>query len=237
MYQGIKSPIFVALDIDNDQTALNIAKQVEPFVGGFKVGPRLCLKYGAALIGKLAEMGHVFVDNKYFDIPSTMEHAIRATFASGATFATVHAQAGSEALTRLAEVEKELNRERPFRVLVVTVLTSFDQKGLPEFSSQMLIAKQVEVLAEIAINSGLSGLVCSAHEVVAVKAKFPNAFVVTPGIRLPEEEKSGMEDQKRVSAPKEALMAGATILVVGRPIIAAKNPVVAAEKFFEAAQF
>ncbi|MCB0386025.1 MAG: orotidine 5'-phosphate decarboxylase, partial [Bdellovibrionales bacterium] len=96
MFRGIKSPIFVALDVDDEIRAMEIAEQVEPYVGGFKVGPRLCLKYGSALVSRLATLGHVFVDNKYFDIPNTMEHAIRATFDSGATFATVHAQAGSE---------------------------------------------------------------------------------------------------------------------------------------------
>lgn len=233
MYRGIKSPIFVALDVDDDQQALDIAKQVEPFVGGFKIGPRLCMKYGSKLVGQLAELGHVFVDNKYFDIPNTMEHAVRSTFEAGATFATVHAQAGSEALRRLAQVEKELNQVRPFRLLVVTILTSFDQTGLPGNSSQQPIAEQVDLLSQLAIDSGLSGIVCSPHEVGAIKAKFPSAFAVTPGIRLPDGEAG---DQKRTLGPREALQAGATALVVGRPIVAAENPAAAAEIFFEAAQ-
>ena len=233
MFRGIKSPIFVALDVDDDQRALDIAKQVEPFVGGFKLGPRLCMKYGAALVTQLAELGHVFVDNKYFDIPNTMEHAIRSTFAAGATFATVHAQAGSEALTRLAQVERELNKERPFRTLVVTVLTSFDQEGLPANSNHQPIADQVQSLSQLAMDSGLSGIVCSPHEVGMVKAIFPNAFAVTPGIRLPDGEAG---DQKRTLGPKEAILAGATALVVGRPIVEAPDPARAAEEFFEAAQ-
>lgn len=233
MFRGIKSPIFVALDVDEKSKALEVAKQVEPYVGGFKVGPRLCMKYGGDLVKELSELGHVFVDNKYFDIPNTMEHAIRATFRAGATFATVHAQSGTEALKRLAQVERELNRERPFRILVVTILTSFDQKGLPPTSNAIEIPEQVDLLAQLAMDSGLSGLVCSPHEVQRVKNHHPGAFVVTPGIRLREGDQG---DQKRIMGPREAMQSGATALVVGRPIVDAENPAVAAERFFSEAQ-
>lgn len=233
MFRGIKSPIFVALDVDDEIRAMEIAEQVEPYVGGFKVGPRLCLKYGSALVSRLATLGHVFVDNKYFDIPNTMEHAIRATFDSGATFATVHAQAGSEALCRLAEVERELNQSRPFRILVVTVLTSFDQKTLPPTTNALEISQQVDLLARLTLDSGLSGLVCSPHEVGRIKSQCPSAFIVTPGIRFPEED---VGDQKRVMGPREAIQAGATALVVGRPIVDAESPAIAAEKFMSEAQ-
>ena len=74
-----KNPIFVALDVDDKASALKLAHQVKPFVGGFKVGPRLMVKYGASLVEELSELGSVFVDNKYFDIPNTVEYAIRAT--------------------------------------------------------------------------------------------------------------------------------------------------------------
>jgi len=233
VFKGIKSPIFVALDVDDRDRALDIARQVEPFVGGYKVGPRLCIKYGAPLVTELASLGHVFVDNKYFDIPNTMEYAIRATFEAGATFATVHSQSGREALTRLAAVERELNRQRPFRLLCVTVLTSFDQAGLPPTANAKPIADQVDLLAGLATDCGLSGLVCSPHEVKKIKARFPGAFVVTPGIRLAEGEEA---DQKRTLGPREALAAGATALVVGRPIVDAPNPAAAAEKFFDEAR-
>jgi orotidine-5'-phosphate decarboxylase len=233
VFKGIKSPIFVALDVDDKDRALDIARQVEPFVGGFKIGPRLCIKYGAELVTELASMGHVFVDNKYFDIPNTMEFAVRATFEAGATFATIHAQAGREALTRLASVERELNRQRPFRLLCVTILTSFNQAGLPPTANTRPISEQVDLLADLAIDCGLSGLVCSPHEVQPLKSRHPAAFVVTPGIRLAEGNEG---DQKRTMGPREALAAGATALVVGRPIVDASNPAAAAEEYFNEAR-
>lgn len=231
MLQQMKSPIFVALDVDDRQRALQIAREVEPFVGGFKVGPRLCLRYGADLVSELSRFGQVFVDNKYFDIPNTMIHAVRASFEAGATFVTVHAQAGKLALSQLAELERTFNQIRPFRLLAVTVLTSFGVANLPPLTESLSIMEQVKILAQLVFDSGLRGLVCSPHEVAQVKTLFPEIFAVTPGIRFPQGEEN---DQQRVMGPYEAMKAGASLLVVGRPIVEAENPRQAARLFFEA---
>ncbi|MGE0529168.1 MAG: orotidine 5'-phosphate decarboxylase / HUMPS family protein, partial [Bdellovibrionales bacterium] len=127
----LKNPVFVALDVDSPERALALAGQTRAFVGGFKVGPRLCIRYGEPLLKSLSRHGALFIDNKYFDIPSTMEAAVRASFDMGASFCTVHALSGSEALSRMAKVEEELCRIRPFRILAVTILTSFRQETLP----------------------------------------------------------------------------------------------------------
>jgi len=227
----LSNPIFVALDLDDIAQVRKIAGDVAPFVGGFKVGPRLCMRYGPSLVTELAQLRPVFVDNKYFDIPNTMEAAIAATFDAGASFVTVHAQAGAEALRRLSELEAKLNRERPFKILSVTILTSFAQHQLPAPSREMTIARQVEALAELTLESGLTGLVCSADEVQALRRRYAEAFLVVPGIRLPGGE---MGDQIRVADPGSALAAGASALVVGRPIIGAQDPVAAAKLFAEA---
>ena len=108
------NPVFVALDLDDVNRVLEISQSLKGKVGGFKLGPRLCMVHGSSLVEKVSECGPVFVDNKYFDIPNTMESAIRSTFEAGASFCTVHAQSGSEALKRMADVEKELSAIRPF---------------------------------------------------------------------------------------------------------------------------
>jgi len=41
------------------------------FVGGFKVGPRLSMRYGEGLLKEIARHGNMFVDSKFFDIPNT----------------------------------------------------------------------------------------------------------------------------------------------------------------------
>lgn len=224
---NLRNPIIVALDVDSRERCLELARLLGDRVGAFKIGPRLIVRYGAGLVDEVAACAPVFIDNKYLDIPNTMESAIRATFAAGASLATVHAWAGPEALSRLAKVEAELSAQRPFRILVVTVLTSFSSETLPPYLREFPIVEQVRQLAASAIDCGLSGLVCSPEEVADLRARHPSAFLVTPGIRLSDGTK---DDQRRVLGPHQALARGASALVIGRPIVDAQDPVAAAER-------
>lgn len=225
----LKTPLFVALDVDTKEEALNMAKEIQPYVGGFKIGPRLSVKYGADFISHLAELGPVFVDNKFYDIPTTMISAIRATFDAGASYTTIHVAAGKQAIREIVELEKELNQKRPFKVLGVTVLTSFSQDDLPPHWKKSEIKTQVDELADFAVECGLTGLVCSAHEVEELRNRHKSVFLVTPGVRFSNESQG---DQKRVMDPKHAIDAGSSALVVGRPICKAKDPVAAAKSYF-----
>lgn len=224
---NLKNPIIVALDVDTRERCMELARTLGPKVGAFKIGPRLSVRYGAELVTELAKQAPVFVDNKYLDIPSTMESALRASFEAGATLATVHAWAGPEALARLAKVEAELGAKRPFKILAVTILTSFNAETLPPHVRAIPIANQVRDLCDMAVESGITGLVCSPQEVADLRARAKNTFLVTPGIRLSSDEKG---DQKRVMGPRQAVELGASALVVGRPIVDAADPVAAAER-------
>ncbi|HPI41296.1 MAG TPA: orotidine 5'-phosphate decarboxylase, partial [Pseudobdellovibrionaceae bacterium] len=117
-----QNPLIVALDVDTDQEALGLVEELYDLVGGFKVGPRLNLRYGSELIQKISKRAPVFVDNKHFDIPTTMEAAVRASFESGASLVTIHALSGLESLKKMADLEIELSQIRPFRILGVTTL-------------------------------------------------------------------------------------------------------------------
>ncbi len=214
----MRNPLILALDVDTREQALSIADDLSDIVGGFKLGPRLCLRYGMSLVKEIAQRAPIFLDNKHFDIPSTMEAAVRASFDAGASLVTVHALSGKEALSRLAVVEKELSAQRPFRVLCVTILTSWDQNSVPRNMKNQEISSHVKDLALLVQESGLSGVVCSPHELDLLQNK--DLYLVTPGIRFSMQD-SG--DQKRIMGPKEALRKGASALVVGRPILEASN--------------
>ncbi|MBC87184.1 MAG: orotidine-5'-phosphate decarboxylase [Bdellovibrionaceae bacterium] len=226
----MENPIFLALDVDTRERALELADQCGEFVGGFKIGPRLNLKYGHALTEELSQIRPVFVDNKFYDIPNTMAASVQAVFDAGASFCTIHAQAGPEALSRLAELEKELCQNRPFKILAVTVLTSFNSDTLPSTQIKASIPEQVELLAKDVLESGLKGLVCSGEEARRVRELSDELVIVTPGIRP---KGSDSNDQKRVLTPKEALEQGSSYLVVGRPILAADSPRQAAKAIFD----
>ncbi len=215
----LKNPIILALDVDTKEDALKILDHVGDMIGGIKVGPRLTYSYGASLVSEFAEIAPVFVDNKYFDIPTTMEAAVRATFQAGATLVTVHALAGAEALQKMAQLEVELNRKRPFKILAVTILTSWEKSSFPENFHSWSVENHVRSLSQLTYSAGLRGLVCSGHELEFVLQK--DFFKVVPGIRLSSDQS---QDQKRVMTPKEAIKNGAQALVVGRTILKSNQP-------------
>ena len=209
-----KAPVFVALDLNDPKEALSLAKKLSPYVLGFKVGPRLYFRYGGSLIQELSNWGSVFIDFKFYDIPSTMEASVRACFEIGAQYVSVHAQAGACALEPLAQVEKDYKGQ----VLAVTVLTSQETSSTPE---------DVMNLASVAYKSGLRGLVASPHEVQALNKKYSDLFIVTPGIRVSRSKKDSLkkDDQIRVATPGFALRQGATALVMGRSLLHSNNPI------------
>ncbi len=236
----IRNPLVLALDVDTKEEAFQFISQVGDLVGCIKIGPRLVNRYGESLIAELAKIAPVFVDHKFFDIPSTMESAIRNVFSAGATLATIHALSGHEAMTQFAKVERELNQVRPFKILAVTILTSWTESSLPKNLKEWGLDQHVRSLAEEVKACGLSGVVCSGHELSLLK-DLP-FFKLTPGIRLSDSASSAstlgssltpaasspvlasINDQKRVMTPSEAIKAGATALVIGRPILQSKSP-------------
>ena len=209
--------------MDSKEDAFKILDHVGDLVGGVKLGPRLGYRYGSSLITEIAEIAPVFVDNKYFDIPSTMVAAVKASFEAGATLVTVHALSGHEALRELHKLEIELNQIRPFKILAVSVLTSWNKDSMPASFHSWSVENHVRSLTQEVYNSGLRGLVCSGHELEYLN--YPGLYKVVPGIRLSTDQSQlQSEDQKRVMTPKLAMKAGASALVIGRPILQSHDP-------------
>jgi orotidine-5'-phosphate decarboxylase len=68
--------------------------------------------------------------------------------------------------------------------------------------------------------------VCSGQEVAMLREAFgAGPLLVVPGVRPAG---AARDDQARVSAPRDAMAAGASYIVVGRPITRAADPAAAA---------
>jgi orotidine-5'-phosphate decarboxylase len=81
-------------------------------------------------------------------------------------------------------------------------------------------------LLDLALESGIDGVVSSPLEAAAVRKRAGENFrIVTPGIRPAD---SAIGDQVRIATPASAIAQGSSLLVMGRPILMAKNPVAAA---------
>lgn len=226
-----REKLIVALDVSTREEALRLCDGLNDFVGAFKIGLQLFSSEGPALVREIASKGHkVFLDLKFHDIPNTVASAAVEASRLGVWMVNVHASGGREMMARTVDAVREdcakRGAEAPL-LIGVTVLTSSDDRNLSEVGVNSSVDTHVERLVRLAMESGMDGVVSSAHEVGKIKsiASDRRFVTVTPGIRPSE---ATFDDQKRVTTPREAIANGADFIVVGRPITNASDPVKAA---------
>ena len=217
--------LFTAIDAPDLASALPLARALAGEVDGLKLGLEFFVAEGAAGVRAVAGLGtRIFLDLKLHDIPNTVAGAVRAALRLSPFMMTLHAAGGSAKMR--AALAAAADCAAPPRLVAVTVLTSLDEADLAAIGQAGPPSDQVRRLAGLARSCGLQGVVCSPHEIAALRQDCGDDFLlVVPGIR-PAGAASG--DQKRVMTPGEASDAGADFLVVGRPINAAADPAAAA---------
>lgn len=220
---GGKRDLVVALDLDG-AAARRLVRRLGTAVDFYKVPPALTLEDPRLVPWLLRRKKRVFLDCKWYDIPSQVKRSVEAAGRAGITACTIHAGAGS------AVMRAALSAQPRPRVWGVTVLTSLGATDLAEVGVRVSPADQVLRLARLAERIGLDGLVCSAQEVPRLRRAGLRLPLVTPGIQFGDAVGA---DQKRVSSPQAAWAAGADILVVGRSIVEAGDPVGAARRVLD----
>jgi orotidine-5'-phosphate decarboxylase len=216
------APIAVALDAPDLETAARWAALVTPHVSTVKIGLELYLRYGPEAVASIrgASGVQVFLDLKLHDIPATVAGAARAVARLRPAFLTVHASAGAAVIRAAAEAAPTT------KIVAVTVLTSLAEDDLARIGFAGPVSDAARRLAVLAVEAGAQGLVCSPHEVAALRSEVgPDITLVTPGVRPAG---TVAHDQARVATPEEAVRAGADLLVIGRPITGAPDPGAAA---------
>ena len=227
---AVRQRLIVALDVPGAAASDELVKRLEGTCQWFKVGLELFTAAGPAVIEPLVAGGHsVFLDLKFHDIPNTVAGAVRSAATLGVRMVNVHAAGGPAMLAAAREALQGV--ANPPELLAVTVLTSIDAAALKASGVDRSPAHQVELLAQMCLEAGIRGFVCSPQEVAALRALTgPVGVIVVPGIR-PAGAESG--DQKRIATPADAIRNGASYLVVGRPITQAPNPAEAAHAILE----
>ncbi len=217
--------IITALDFNDAKTALEFVEKVDPSLTRLKVGKALFTLAGPALVEKLQAKGFdVFLDLKFHDIPNTVAGALAAAASLGVWMVDVHACGGARMLEAARAAVPVAGQSGGTRLIAVTVLTSMDGVELARIGVQHTVEQQVKSLAQLSIDQGLDGVVCSAQEVELIRSFAPASFqTVTPGVRLASGQINN-DDQRRVMTPANAIKAGSNYLVIGRPIIQADNP-------------
>lgn len=226
-----QTPIVVALDFQQKADALNLVSQLDPSLCRLKVGKEMFTHFGPQFVTQLQSYKFdVFLDLKFHDIPNTVAKAVTAAADLGVWMVNVHASGGSKMMSAAAEALAKFGHDKPL-LIAVTILTSMEQNDLAELGINHTIAEQVMRLAQLTQQSGLDGVVCSAHEAVQLKQLLGQKFcLVTPGIRPAS---SSVDDQKRIMTPRQALTAGVDYMVIGRPITQAVNPLAALNAIVE----
>ncbi|MBI5044152.1 MAG: orotidine-5'-phosphate decarboxylase [Nitrospirae bacterium] len=232
-----KERLIVALDVDSKKEAERLLDALKGLVKIFKIGAQPFTAFGPKIVDIAHKKGgKVFLDLKYHDIPDTVARAGREATRLGVFMFNVHSLGGMEMMRKCYEASCETAEkegiQRP-KILAVTLLTSITLEALQNeigIKSKSM-EDEVKRLASMASDAGLDGVVSSPQEITAVREVCSRDFlIVTPGVRPAGAQ---MDDQKRISVPKEAIKAGADYIVIGRPIIKADDPAKAAEEIIK----
>ena len=228
-FKDPRDRVFVALDVPTADDARRLVDKLRGEATGFKIGLQLFCCAGPGFVAELAAEGlRVFLDLKFHDIPNTVAGAVRSVASLGAAVINIHCSGGLAMLRAAKEALPGAGRPA---LLGVTVLTSLDDDDLRDLGVAHTAEGQVLLLARLAREAGLDGVICSPREISLLRAELGDEFLlVTPGIR-PAWAATG--DQKRITTPREAIAAGASALVIGRPVTAAENPAAAMRKVIE----
>ena len=217
-----------AIDTTCAERASTLVSCLEGHVGAFKFGMEFFYAHGVEGVRAAAgEEARIFLDLKLNDIPATVAGGLRALLPLAPFMTTIHATGGPDMMCAAMEAVAPAGEARP-KILAVTVLTSMDDDDVEVTGGRGGVRDQVLRLTELALDTGVDGVVCSPCEIADVRRLCgPGFLVVTPGIRPGG---NGCDDQKRTMSPGDAVAAGASYIVVGRPITRAPNPAAAAAR-------
>lgn len=216
----IRSRLALALDVDDDVEALQMAQQLGEWFGIMKVGLELFTAAGPSIVTRLAQEGYaVFLDLKLHDIPTTVNKAASVCGSLGATYLTMHAHGGADMLSAGVDGLRAGASAAGMPVPValgVTILTSDDS------APRHILGKRLMT----AMEGGCGGVVCAAADLREIGQLAPRMVRVVPGIRPGLAQ---THDQARPATPTDAVTGGADVLVIGRSVIQASDRVAAAE--------
>ncbi len=224
LFQGDRAPIAVAIDTPDREVAARWSHAVSPYVQVVKIGLELFCRTGPDIVNVVRGGTGIglFLDLKLHDIPNTVAGAASAVARLKPTYLTVHATGGAAMIRAAVEAAPEV------RIAAVTVLTSLDDEAMETVGLRGPTSDATKRLALLAVDAGARALVCSPHEVAALRAEVgPDVVLITPGVRPAGSE---IGDQARVGTPAQALADGADLLVIGRPITGDPDPRTAAAR-------
>ncbi len=203
--------LFIACDTTNLKKVKKIINQSQSTE--LKIGYKFGLEFmnsknGRQFISRLKNKT-IFIDLKLNDTVNTMLSAVKALKDLKINYLTVHISSGLAALKAVKKISGST------KIVGVTTLTSLNNKDLKLIGYNKSIKKLVIQQAKLAKKASLDALVCSPHEVNAVRKIFKKE-IITPGVQIGRKN----YDQKR---SMEAKKVKSDWLVIGRAITRGRN--------------
>src|SRR5690606_22505220 len=145
--QGLR--IVVAMDFDNADSCLLMAKRLSPQYCRLKVGKELFTACGPKIVEQLMELGfEIFLDLKFHDIPNTTSKAVKAAANLGVWMVNVHASGGERMMLAARDILEQSAGKRPL-LIAVTVLTSMEASDLSAIGINQSPREHVMRLAKL----------------------------------------------------------------------------------------
>jgi orotidine-5'-phosphate decarboxylase len=210
----MKKNIFLALDFNSLDKALDVTKQTKNYLAGIKIGLELYNAVGLKGVKEFEKFKlPIFLDTKIFDIPNQVIKTVKViSNLKSIKYFTIHALGSLEMLQAAQKAANGTNLE----FLAVSVLTSWDKKDLERIGITSEVKDQVKLLINLACQAKLSGVIASAQDISIARKISKEIKIFCPGIRADQKN----QDQKRTLSYKEfnAIADDRCYAVIGRPI-------------------
>ena len=210
----MKKNIFLALDFDSLNKALEITERTRDYLAGIKIGLELYNTIGPIGVREFDKFNlPIFLDTKIFDIPNQVMKTVKViSKTKSIQYLTIHALGSLEML----EAAKKATAGSSLEILAVSILTSWNKNNLEQIGITHDVKDQIKILTELSNKAKLSGVIASAQDIRLVRQISKDIKIFCPGIR----GNKNTQDQKRTLSYKEfsAIADDKCYAVIGRPI-------------------
>ena len=210
----MKKNIFLALDFNSADKALEVTDKTKDYLAGIKIGLELYSAIGLKGIQEFEKFNlPIFLDTKIFDIPNQVAKTVKViSNIKAIKYFTIHSLGSLEMLEAAQKASVGSNLE----FLAVSVLTSWDKKDLELIGINNEVKDQVKLLIELTVKAKLSGIIASAQDISLARTISKDIKIFCPGIRGEQSK----QDQKRTLSYKEfnSIADDKCFAVIGRPI-------------------
>ena len=210
----MKKNIFLALDFDSLDKALEVTEKTKDYLAGIKIGLELYSAIGLVGIKEFEKFKlPIFLDTKIFDISNQVARTIKfISSIKTIQYFTIHSLGTLEMLYAAQKAASGSNME----LLAVSILTSWDKSNLEQIGITHDVKDQVRILISLAHKAKLPGIIAAAQDIQLARQISKDIKIFCPGIRGDR----NTQDQKRTLSYKEfnEVADNKCFAVIGRPI-------------------